>query len=116
MKKFFQTLGGYWMIKNRYKIQYLNSYKKELYEIIWYISYNFKNEKAAERLLNKISDAIIKRSRSPEIYETYKSKNNRKYIWYRIYVDNYTIFYTVKNDMMKIAHVIYSRRNIDELV
>lgn len=104
------------MINNKYKIQYLNSYKKELYEIIWYISYNLKNKEAAEGLLNKISNAIIKRSICPEIYEKYKSKTNRKYIWYRIYVDNYTIFYTVKNNIMNVAHIIYSRRNMDDLV
>lgn len=104
-------------MKNKsYKIQYLNSYKKELYEIIRYISYNLKNKKAAERLLYKISKAIIIRSRNPEIYETYKSKNHRKYTWYRIYVDNYTIFYTVKDCYIKIAHVIYSRRNMDDLI
>lgn len=104
------------MIKNKYKIQYLNSYKKELYEIIWYMTYNLKNQKTAERLFNKVSNAIIKRSICPEIYETYKSKKDRKYVWYRIYVDNYTIFYTVKNDIMKVAHIIYSRRNIDDLI
>ena len=104
------------MIKNKYKIQYLNSYKKELYEIIWYISHNLKNQKSAERLFNKVSNAIIKRSICPKIYEMYKSKNDKKYVWYRIYVDNYTIFYTVKNDIMKVAHIIYSIRNIDDLI
>ena len=32
------------------------------------------------------------------------------------YVGNFTIFYTVKNDIMDITHLIYSVRNFDNLI
>ena len=98
------------------KILYLPSFSKELNEILYYITFNLENKHAAENLLNKIQDAIVNRSINPESYETYNSIKNRKYKWYRIYVDNYTIFYTVKDSTMTVAHIIYSKRNFDKLI
>ena len=39
-----------------------------------------------------------------------------KYDWYRIYIGNFTIFYTVRNTIMEITHIIYSARNFDDLI
>lgn len=104
------------MEKSNYEIEYLLSFEQELDKIMYHITYNLQNPKAAENLLDSINEAIIERSISPEGYEEYKNKRNRKYIWYRIYVGNYTIFYTIKNSTMEIAHILYSKRNFDNLI
>ena len=104
------------MAKDNYNIRYLPSFAEELNEVLNYITYKLKNKNAAEKLLDKISNTILNRSKSPESYEKYLSEKNRKYIWYRIYVENYTIFYTVRNNTMEIAHLIYCKRNLDKLV
>ncbi len=39
-----------------------------------------------------------------------------KYNWYRIYIGNFTIFYTVRKNTMELAHIIYSARNLDDLI
>ena len=100
----------------RYNIQYLNSFSEELEEILNYISYILKNEKAANNLLNNIIVAINKRSENPKSFEKYKSKKILKYEWYRIYIGNFTIFYTVKEYKMIVAHIFYSARDIDKLI
>ena len=100
----------------RYNIQYLNSFSEELEDILSYIRYILKNEKAANNLLNNIIVAINKRSENPKSFEKYKSKKNLKYEWYRIYIGNFTIFYTVKECRMIVAHILYSARNIDKLI
>lgn len=104
------------MNQNNYNIRYLPSFDKELEETIYYIVKKLKNKKAARKLLDKIDRVIFERSKSPENYEQYISKKNRKYSWYRIYVDNYVIFYTVRNNTMEIAHLIYFKRNLDKLI
>lgn len=104
------------MEKNNYKIQYLPSFDQELNKIIYYITYNLQNPKAAEKLLDNINKSIIDRGIEPEGYEKYKSKRNRRYIWYRIYVQNYVIFYTVKSDTIEIAHILYNKRNFNKYI
>lgn len=99
------------MARNKYTIEYLSSFSDELNEIIYYITYILKNKRAAERLLENVRNAIEQRSESPKSFEIYNSKSNMKYNWYRIYTSNFTIFYTVRNTKMKIAHIIYSARN-----
>ena len=104
------------MAKNKYMIKYLSSFSEELDEIIYYITLILKNKKAAEKLLQNVQNAIEQRSESPESYEIYKSKANMKYDWYRIYIGYFTIFYTVRNTIMEITHIIYSSRNFDNLI
>lgn len=104
------------MAKNKYEIEYLSSFSDELDEIIYYITFILKNKNAAERLLQNIHKAIEQRRESPESYEVYKSKTNMKYDWYRIYIGNFTIFYTVRNNIMEITHLIYSARSFDDLI
>ena len=104
------------MAKSKYTIKYLSAFSEELDEIIYYITFILKNKKAAERLLQNVYNAIEQRSESPDSYEIYKSKVNMKYDWYRIYIGNLTIFYTVRNKTMEITHIIYSARNFDNLI
>lgn len=104
------------MAKSKYTIQYLPSFDRELTEILYYITFVLENKSAAERLLNNIKIEIEKRSQNPKSYEIYKGKKKTKYDWYRIYINNYTIFYTVKDSIMEIAHLIYCRRKLDNIL
>ena len=102
------------MAKNSYTVVYLPSFEVELDETLYYITYKLKNKSAAEKLLNNVKEAIITRSVNPEGFEEYKSVNKRKYKWYRIYVRNYTIFYTIEKNVMIVAHILYSKRKIED--
>ena len=104
------------MAKNKYTIKYLPSFSEELNEILYYITFILKNKNAAERLLENVHSAIEKRIENPESYEIYKSKANMKYNWYRIYVGNFIIFQTVRNKIIEITHIIYGKRNLDDLI
>lgn len=105
------------MAKKSNKIEYLPSFIQELEKIMYYITDILENPKAAETLLSNIDKAIIDRSINPESYEKYRSGKNRKYIWYRIYVEKYIVFYTViDNNIMEIAHILYNRRDFNKLM
>ena len=104
------------MAKSKYSLKYLPSFSEELNDIMYYITFILKNKNAAERLLNNIHKAIKQRSESPESYEIYKSKANIKYDWYRIYIGNFTVFYTVRKNRMEVAHIIYNARNFENML
>ena len=36
--------------------------------------------------------------------------------YYRIYVNNYVVYYTLKEDMMVVEHIFYSKQNALELL
>ncbi len=67
-------------------------------------------------LVNKLKKEIKQRAFSPDSYEEYISIRNRKNTYFRIYVDNYTVFYTVKDNTMEVRRILYSRRNFYKLV
>lgn len=104
------------MVKNNYIIKYLPSFDKEFSDILYYITYKLENKKTAENLFKSVDSAIIKRSFSPESFEIYRSNKKRKYNFYKINIKSFTIFYTVRNNIMEIVHILYNKRNFDKLI
>ena len=104
------------MANNKYTIRYSPTYINQFNSILKYIVNNLKNKIAAENFYNEVIKEIEKRSENPEGYEKYISTRKRKNTYYRIYVKNYTIFYTVKDNTMEVRRILYSRRNFDKLI
>ena len=105
------------MANNKYTIKYSATFVSQFNNILKYIVNNLKNKIAAENFYNEVIKEIEKRSGNPESYEKYMSTRKRKNTYYRIYVKNYTIFYTVtNNNTMEVRRILYSRRNFDKLI
>ena len=104
------------MANKRYTIIYSSSYINQFNSILKYFINDLKNKIAAENFYNEVIKEIETRSKNPEGYEKYISNRKRKNTYYRIYVKNYTIFYTVKDNTMEIRRILYSKRNFDKLV
>lgn len=100
----------------QYNVIYLPLFYKDLNSIVNYIKYKLQNPIAANNFLNIVEEEIQKRAYSPKGYEEYKSKRKRKQKYYRIYVNNYTVFYTVKDNVMEVRRILSSRRNFDDLI
>lgn len=100
----------------KYEIVYLPLFYEDLDKITDYIIFKLGNKIAAENLLDEIEEKINKRAYDPEGYEEYKSLKNRKYAYYRIYVKNYVVFYTVRDNIMEVSRILYSRRNFKKLI
>lgn len=103
-------------MEKRYKLTFLPLFYEDLDRITDYIKYKLCNEIAANKLLDEIEEEINKRSYSPENYEKYASLRKKKHTYYRIYVKNYVVFYSVKDNAMEIARILYSRRNFKDLL
>lgn len=103
-------------MKKTYKIIYLPLFYKDLNGIIEYITNVLNNRVAANNLLDTIEEEIQKRANGIAKYEKYKSNFKRTATYYRIYIKNYTIFYTIEKDCMEIRRIIYSKRNFNKLI
>ncbi|MCI8519798.1 MAG: type II toxin-antitoxin system RelE/ParE family toxin [Clostridia bacterium] len=103
-------------MNKKYKIKYLPLFYNDLNKIIDYIRYELVNEIAANNFVNELEKEIQQRAYNPDSYEKYLSIKKRKNTYYKIYVKNYTVFYTVKDNTMEVRRILYSRRNFDKLI
>lgn len=109
------------MLSKKYRLSYLPLFYEDLDEKTTYIVEKLKNPKAANDLLDKVEAAIMERLPVEEVFEPYHSIRERRYAYYRIYVDNYIVYYVVIDDdpsdlVMEVRRFLYNRQNRDELV
>ncbi len=103
-------------MEKKYKIKYLPIFYKDLDQIIEYMSYKLTNKIVAERFVNELEQAINQRAYSLVSYEKFISNRKRKDTYFRIYVKNYTVFYTIKDEVMEVRRILSNRRNFDKLI
>ena len=109
------------MLNKKYRLSYLPLFYEDLDEKITYIVERLKNPKAANDLLDKVENAITERLPVAEAFEPYYSVRERRYVYYRIYVDNYIIYYVVIDDdpndlIMEVRSFLYNGQNRDKMV
>jgi hypothetical protein len=109
------------MLGKKYRLRYLPLFYEDIDEKVTYIAEKLKNPQAANDLLDKVENAIMKRLPVAESFEPYHSVSERKYTYYRIYVDNYTIYYVIINDnpedlIMEVRRFLYNGQNKEKLV
>lgn len=99
-----------------YDLRFLSLFEEDLNEIVDYIAFNLKNPTAAKRLVDDVEKAIYKRLTCPLSFEPYHSVNNHPYPYYQIQVKNFSVFYVVIGNTMEVRRIIYSRRDLTELI
>ena len=109
------------MFSKKYRLSYLPLFYEDLDEKVTYIAEKLKNPKAANDLLDKVESAIMERLPVAESFEPYHSVRVRRYSYYRIYVDNYIIYYVVIDDdpndlVMEVRRFLYNGQNRDNMV
>lgn len=104
------------MENHKYEIRYTSSFINQFNSILKYFVNKLNNKIAAENFYKKVVKEIEKRGENPESYEKYSEIKKRKNTYYRIYINNYTIFYIVKNNVMELRKIIYSKRNFNNLI
>ena len=109
------------MFSKKYRLSYLPLFYEDLDEKVTYIVEKLKNPKAANDLLDKVESAIMDRLPLAESFEPYHSVRERRYSYYRIYVDNYIIYYVVIDDdphdlVMEVRRFLYNGQNRDNMV
>ena len=104
------------MKQNNYMLRYLPIFEKDLKEVTFYISNVLNNPVATEKLINNIESAILERSKSSLSFEPYISSRKREYPYYRIYVNNYVIYYVVIDNVMEVRRLLYKARDLNKIL
>ena len=109
------------MLSKKYRLSYLPLFYEDINEKLTYIVEKLKNPKAANDLLDKVETAIMERLPVAESFEPYHSVRERKYDYYRIYVDNYIVYYVVIDDnpndlIMEVRRFLYNGQNREDLL
>lgn len=100
----------------RYELRILPLFEEDLNEIVDYITFRLQNPIAAEHLVDDIEAAIRERLHCAEAFEPYRSAKERQYPYYRIQVQNFTIFYVVIGNVMEVRRILYSRRDLSKMI
>ncbi len=105
---------------SKFILQYLPLFFEDLENIVLYIRDELKNPKAANHLIDEVEHAILERQKSADSFEVYHSVKERKYPYYRIYVNNYVIYYVIidteNEKIMEVRRILYKGRDRDTLV
>ncbi len=104
------------MLGDKYSLRYVPMFINDLNEIVDYISIKLHNPESTMKLVKKIKNAIEERLNSPLSFEPFQSNRNRKYPYYRIYVDNFTIYYVAIESVMEIRRILYNGRDAGNII
>jgi len=100
----------------KYNIQYLKESKEDLLGIKQYIKYDLQKPEISQKLISKIRNEINNLKYNPKIYEVIDDELLNKIGIRKLIVDNYIIFYRVKNDSIDIVRIMYGIRNLIKLL
>ena len=101
-------------MNNNFTLKYSLTFYEDFDKIISYIKYKLKNVIAVNNLMDAVEKEINDRLQNPLGYEKYNTKAGN--VYYRIYIKNYMVFYTVTNNVMEIRRITYSKRDFDKLI
>lgn len=95
----------------KYNIEYSKESKEDLIGIKQYIKYNLQEPEIANKLISNIKKSIKTLKDNPEIYTIIDDEMIRKLDIRKLIVDNYIVFYRIKDDSIEIVRIMYGRRN-----
>ena len=95
-----------------YKIDYLPLALEDLKGIIGYITHELEAPRAAENLIKKIDKGVLKIEKNPFRCHVYAPMEKLKYEYRVLNIENYSLFYIIKNEKVEIHRVLYSQRDI----
>lgn len=101
-----------------YKLEYLPVARKDMLEIVRYISGELQNPDAADRLAVELVDAAENVLTFPYANPAYRPIRPLKHEYRKILVQNYLILYWVDEEkkLVTVARVVYAKRDYGRLL
>lgn len=90
--------------------------EQDMQDIFQYISVNLSNPSAALRLIGDFENAFDRISSFPESCQLIQNEYVKDKTLRKIIVNDYLVFYRVKNDEIQIIRVIYGMRDYESLL
>lgn len=99
-----------------YNIEYSKEAKQDLISIKQYIKYNLQEPEIAQKLIFKIRKEINNLKDNPKLYtiidnNIIKELKIKELKIRKLIVDNYIIFFRIKNNCIQIVRIMYQKRN-----
>ena len=95
-----------------YEVFITDKAKDEMEAINTYIAETLQNPIAAAKQYNRIADAILTLEKMPERIKVMASEPEHSKGLRALFVDNYTVFFIIKADMVYVLRVLYSASDI----
>ena len=101
-----------------YNLEILPIAKKDIDDIIYYISNTLKNRSAAEKLANKFSQVMDDILEFPYGCLIYNSLKKLKYDYRCIRIKNFLMIYTINEEekIITISRVLYEKMDIKNIL
>jgi len=101
-----------------YQLEFLPIAKKDLTEIVKYISQDLNNPIAAERLADEMNEAADRLTDFPYINSIHQTLKPLMHEYRKQIVKNYIMFYWIDEEKkcITIARVIYARRDYGNML
>ena len=101
-----------------YKLEYLPVARKDMLEIVRYISGELQNPDAADRLAVELVDAAESVLTFPYATPAYQPIRPLKHEYRKILFQNYLMFYWVDEEkkLVTVARVVYAKRDYGRLL
>ena len=101
-----------------YKLEYLPAARKDMLEIVQYISRELQNPDAADRLAVELVNAAEGVLKFPYATPAYQPIRPLKHEYRKILVQNFLIFYWVEEEkkLVTVARVMYAKREYGRLL
>lgn len=97
-----------------YIIQITNRALRDMEEIYNYIAYQLQSPDIAKKQFNRIAEAIENLKVFPKRLKVLKLDKEQTMKLRQLIVDNYSVFYVIKEDKVIVVRVLYSSSDISK--
>lgn len=99
-----------------YEIKYLPLARRDLTDIVTYITDHLKAAKAAMDLLAALDESISRLEQFPYSCKVYQPIKVLKGEYRILPVKNYAVFYVVKEQVVEIHRVVYAKMDLSKII
>lgn len=100
----------------KYNIEYSIESKNDLIKIKQYIKYDLQEPEIAKKLILKIRKEINKLKENPKLYPIIDDNIIKKLEIRKLIIDNYIVFFRIKNNNVQIVRIMNEKRNWINLI
>ena len=100
-----------------FSLEITEAAREDIRKIHLYVAGKLRNPKAASKLADKIISSAESLTVSPKRYRV-RRKDSKGHELRYMPVDNFMIIYSVddSNNIVKVLHIVYGRRNLEDMI
>ena len=98
----------------QYTIEITDEALADMEQLYHYIAFNLMSPENAIGQYTRIADAILKLDKFPDRFSIMDSEPEHSKEIRRMLVDNYTVFYVIREEKVTVTDVLYSASDIEK--